>query len=165
MAGEPLPDSRSVGSYLPHCLIPFLSFSPFAPCPTPQPPIWATVAVQCFWRFLHFPKWAHFKILYKLPLLIFPNNSPKHSGSSWEQLCALLPYKRLIWIMSVPEPLYCRCVQGKYCCKWNHLLHSCTKAQKQWIVYKKSYLLNNPPVKWSASDLVAFEDHLFSHSQ
>lgn len=168
--GDPRPADH-LSSHLPLCPVPFF-ITPFVPSPIPQPPIWLTAAIQCFWMFLNFTKWASFKILDKIAFSYFLK--PSSQAREQQQFLGATLCSLSIWKLNVDHFATWTIVLAEnsrlqYCYKWKSAitqLHQSTETlQRQWSICGKSYLLHNPPVKWSASNLVAFEDHQLSHSQ
>lgn len=183
MPGEPLTSLRAVGSpellrtqeatslsvHFPFWLLPsypvlHLSLQSEQQVPQSVPEGFSTSLTEPF-----------LKHYIKLPFAIFSNPPLKQesSSSSWGQLCAVHPYVKLIWIISVPEKLYWQktpdCVKAEYCYKWKssiRQLHQSTDTQqRQRSICGKSDLLHNPPVKRSVPNLEAFGGHWMSHSQ
>lgn len=126
-AREPLPNPKAVVS--PDLLsqeatshsvqFPVLTLSPVTLNPSPQLPVWPTAPIQCFSVFLSFTKWDYFKILYKIAFSYCPKPSSQTTATALEDNSAVHWYKKLIWIISIPEKLQKTpgCVKTEYCYK------------------------------------------------
>lgn len=112
-ARKPLPNPRAAGRLdllsqegtCSSAQFPDLIPSPFTPNPSPQLPVRLTAAIQCFWPFLNLTKGAYFKTLYQITFSYCPKSSSQPTAAALGGNCPVHWYKKLIWIISLPEKL------------------------------------------------------------